>query len=82
MQCLASTFFEGFGNVLVFAVFGAAFVFITLVGIVALVLVRALCPADRPLARKPLGYLASYRTVLSDRWDTVWPSLSGRHKVA
>jgi NADH-quinone oxidoreductase subunit A len=30
MQLLASTFFEGFGNVLVFAVFGAAFVFITL----------------------------------------------------
>jgi predicted MFS family arabinose efflux permease len=44
-----------------------AFVFITLVGVAALVLVRALCPADQPRAGVPLGYLASYRRVLGDR---------------
>ena len=44
-----------------------AFVFITLVGVAAFVLVRALCPADQPRAGKPLGYLDSYRRVLGDR---------------
>ena len=44
-----------------------AFLFITLVGIAAFVLVRMLCPADRPRAGAPLGYLASYRAVLGDR---------------
>ncbi len=44
-----------------------AFVFITLVGIVALVLVRALCPADKPRTGQPVGYLESYRAVLGDR---------------
>ena len=44
-----------------------AFVFVTIIAIVALVLVRALCPADRPKTEQPLGYLASYRTILVDR---------------
>lgn len=43
-----------------------AFLFITIVGIVAIVLVRALCPVDRPRSKLPAGYLASYRRVLSD----------------
>ena len=44
-----------------------AFAFITLVEIAALLLVRALCPADRPRTATPMGYLESYRTVLRDR---------------
>ena len=44
-----------------------AFIFITLVGIAALTLVRALCPADKPRTEAPMGYLDSYRTVLRDR---------------
>jgi predicted MFS family arabinose efflux permease len=44
-----------------------AFVFITLVGIMALLLVRAFCPRDTPRAERPLGYLESYRGVLGDR---------------
>ena len=44
-----------------------AFLFITIVGIAALVLVRALCPADQPRSGQPAGYLASYRRVLGDR---------------
>jgi predicted MFS family arabinose efflux permease len=44
-----------------------AFVFVTIVGIMALVLVRVLLPADRPKTEQPLGYVASYRTILSDR---------------
>jgi len=50
-----------------FAGWRGAFVFITLVGIVTLVLVRALCPADKPGTQQPMGYLASYRTILGDR---------------
>jgi predicted MFS family arabinose efflux permease len=49
-----------------FAGWRGAFVFITLVGIAALVLVRAM-PADRPRTSEPLGYVASYRRVLGDR---------------
>ena len=49
-----------------FAGWRGAFVFITLVGIAALVLVRAM-PADRPRTSQPLGYVASYRRVLGDR---------------
>lgn len=44
-----------------------AFIFIALVGVAALLLVRALCPADKPRTERPLGYLDSYRTVLADR---------------
>lgn len=44
-----------------------AFAFVTLVGLVALVLVRILCPTDAPRSTKPLGYLDSYRTILRDR---------------
>jgi predicted MFS family arabinose efflux permease len=44
-----------------------AFVFITLVGLIALVMVRILCPPDRAHTEKPLGYLASYRGILGDR---------------
>jgi predicted MFS family arabinose efflux permease len=44
-----------------------SFVFITLVGLAALLLVRAFCPADRPRTSTPVGYLESYRTVLGDR---------------
>jgi predicted MFS family arabinose efflux permease len=44
-----------------------AFVFITLVGVAALLLVRVLCPPDRPKAGVPLGYLDSYRRILGDR---------------
>ncbi|CAN5621589.1 MFS transporter [soil metagenome] len=44
-----------------------AFVFITLVGVAALLLVRVLCPADRPRSSAPLGYLDSYRRILGDR---------------
>lgn len=44
-----------------------AFVFVTLVGLVALLLVRLLCPPDRPREDRPLGYLASYRGILGDR---------------
>lgn len=44
-----------------------AFLFITLVGLAALLLVRALCPADKPRAGPPVGYLESYRAVLGDR---------------
>ncbi|HKZ91887.1 MAG TPA: MFS transporter [Candidatus Limnocylindrales bacterium] len=44
-----------------------AFVFITLVGIAALLLVRALCPADRPRHAEPMSYRASYRAILADR---------------
>lgn len=44
-----------------------AFVFIVLVGLAALVAVRVLCPPDRPRTVAPLGYLASYRTILGDR---------------
>lgn len=43
------------------------FVFITLVGVLALLGVRALCPPDRPGARVILGYRASYGRVLHDR---------------
>lgn len=43
-----------------------AFVFITLVGVAAFVLVWALCPADKPRTHKPMGYLESYRTILGD----------------
>lgn len=43
------------------------FVFITLVGVLALVGVRTLCPPDRPSASVPLGYRASYGRVLRDR---------------
>ena len=38
-----------------------------LVGIVALVLVRVLCPTDPPRDQAPLGYRASYARVLGDR---------------
>jgi len=44
-----------------------AFVLITLAGVAAIVLVRLLCPADRPRSAEPMGYLASYGTVLRDR---------------
>lgn len=44
-----------------------AFVFVTLIGIMALVLVRVVLPKDLPKTEKPLGYLASYRTILVDR---------------
>jgi len=43
------------------------FVFITLVGLAALVLVRALLPPDKPRVEQPLGYLESYRAILGDR---------------
>jgi predicted MFS family arabinose efflux permease len=44
-----------------------AFLFITLVGVVALLLVRTVLPPDRPRTEAPAGYLASYRRVLGDR---------------
>jgi multidrug resistance protein len=44
-----------------------AFVFIALVGLVALVLVRIVLPADKARTNRPLGYLASYHAVLGDR---------------
>ncbi len=44
-----------------------AFVFITLVGLAALILVRAILPPDKARSEQPLGYLASYRAVLGDR---------------
>jgi predicted MFS family arabinose efflux permease len=37
------------------------------VGIAAFVLVRAILPADKPRTEKPMGYLDSYRTIVSDR---------------
>ena len=43
------------------------FVFITILGMVALVLVRVLLAPDKAKTERPLGYLASYRTVLGDR---------------
>lgn len=45
----------------------SVFVFITIVGIVALILIRALLTADQAKTVRPLGYIASYRTVLRDR---------------
>jgi predicted MFS family arabinose efflux permease len=45
----------------------SVFVFITIVGMVALILVRVLLTADKVKTVQPLGYIASYRTVLSDR---------------
>ena len=38
-----------------------AFVFVALIGVLALVLVRLLCKDDRARTDAPLGYLASYR---------------------
>jgi multidrug resistance protein len=43
-----------------------AFVFITLVGIAAFVLIWALLPADKPREDKPIGYVECYRTILGD----------------
>ncbi len=50
-----------------FAGWRGAFVFIALVGVVALVLVRTFLSADAPRSGKPMGYLSSYRTILGDR---------------
>lgn len=44
-----------------------AFLFITLVGVAALLLVRAICPKDSPRTGRPVGYLESYGGVLGDR---------------
>lgn len=44
-----------------------ALAIIAVVGLLALLLVRAICPPDAPRSGRPAGYLASYRTILSDR---------------
>jgi predicted MFS family arabinose efflux permease len=44
-----------------------AFAFITVVALVALVLVRVRCPPDTRRTGPPVGYLATYATVLRDR---------------
>jgi predicted MFS family arabinose efflux permease len=44
-----------------------AFAFVAFVGLLALLLVRAVCPPDEPHHSKPMSYLASYRTIVSDR---------------
>jgi predicted MFS family arabinose efflux permease len=40
---------------------------VTLIGLIAFVLVRAILAPDRPKATRPAGFLSSYRTVLTDR---------------
>jgi predicted MFS family arabinose efflux permease len=44
-----------------------AFVFVTLVGLVALAAVRSFCPPDVARSGTPLGYRDSYRGILGDR---------------
>jgi predicted MFS family arabinose efflux permease len=54
-----------------FAGWRGALALITIFGLLALLLVRAILPADGHRADKPAGYLASYRSVLSDRGGLV-----------
>ena len=51
----------------IFAGWRGALALITIIGLLALVLVRAILPADAPRSARPAGYLASYRSVLTDR---------------
>ena len=45
----------------------AALAVVTVMSVVALLLVRVACSSSGPRAKKPVGYLASYRSILTDR---------------